>query len=150
MPHTAESAVGERWAGSRTVFADADDDAEAAPAGHPPAIAMPDAAGASRGMPIAAHAETVVEHLASVADADAGAPAGAAAALASVKWKKLAARALAEAPARALTLKALRRHVAAALSAKGAAAAGVSRRLQAAALLAAVSRGLDGTPCCWR
>ena len=44
-----------------------------------------------------------------------------------------------QAPLHTLTLKALRRSVAAALAAKGSAAAGVSRKRQAAALLAAVT-----------
>lgn len=44
-----------------------------------------------------------------------------------------------QAPLRTLTLKALRRSVGAALVAKGSPAAGVSRKQQAAALLAAVT-----------
>ncbi|KAK9846342.1 hypothetical protein WJX81_001915 [Elliptochloris bilobata] len=113
-------AAGERWAGSRKVFADAEDAAEAA---------LPDAA--EPAPPVAAEA--------GAAGGD-DAASSAAAALSGVKWKKLAARALAEAPVHTLTMKALRRRVAAALLAKGAPAASASRKRQGAALLAAVNK----------
>ena len=82
----AETAASERWAGQRTVFAEADAAADLPQAGAPPPKHAPSAAEALNGMGATG----------SAAERAASGAASIAAVLAGVKWRKLAARALTE------------------------------------------------------